>query len=116
MTDDLDYAKLDPGIREAVRWLRELGFNTTDSGDGRSKPEEARSIEGPHVVIVYEGPDFLEIVAEDLLGLLADRFGEVPGDVEIQANFNPRDGVCMILVLGDGLLDWHRVTTEEAGV
>ncbi len=33
----LDYDKLDPGIRETVRWLRGLGFNTTDSGDGVSK-------------------------------------------------------------------------------
>ena len=30
----IDYDELNPGIRETVRWLTDLGFETTDSGDG----------------------------------------------------------------------------------
>lgn len=44
-----DYNQLDPGIRDTVRLLREHGFVTTDSGDGVSKPKEARIFEVPHV-------------------------------------------------------------------
>lgn len=33
----IDYAELDPGIRDLVRLLRSNGFATTDSGDGKTK-------------------------------------------------------------------------------
>lgn len=46
-----DYAALDPGIRDAVRLLRDAGFETTDSGDGRTKPAMARTFDWPHVVV-----------------------------------------------------------------
>lgn len=45
----LDYSSLDPGIREVVRLLRSLRFDTTDSGDGYSKPEDERALECHHV-------------------------------------------------------------------
>lgn len=47
--DPLNYDDLDPGIRETVRLLRQHGFVTTDSGDGVTKPKEARIFEVPHV-------------------------------------------------------------------
>lgn len=34
---EIDYSELDPGICYVVQWLREAGFNTSDSGDGVSK-------------------------------------------------------------------------------
>lgn len=49
-------AALDPGIRQVVTLLREAGFETTDSGDGRSKPaewyESGEAMSFPHVVAV----------------------------------------------------------------
>ena len=42
---------LDPGIRETVRLLRDAGFETTDSGDGVSKPEVGRCLSFGHVFI-----------------------------------------------------------------
>lgn len=33
----MNYDELDPGIRETVRWLQSLGYDTTDSGDGVTK-------------------------------------------------------------------------------
>ena len=56
-------AALDPGIRKMVKWMRQLGYDTTDSGDGVSKfnklaahpndPDEAPEgvIDTPHVII-----------------------------------------------------------------
>jgi len=35
--DDFDYASLDPGIRDVVRWLHARGIRTSDSGDGKTK-------------------------------------------------------------------------------
>lgn len=43
------WAELDPGVAGVVRFLWERGFNPTDSGDGRSKPAEARAFDCPHV-------------------------------------------------------------------
>jgi hypothetical protein len=36
----MNYDELDPGIRDTVRRLRDAGFDTTDSGDGVSKPKD----------------------------------------------------------------------------
>lgn len=51
--DEIDYDKLDPGIREVVRWLNSKHFDTTDSGDGKYKLEHGWSAEEivpmPHV-------------------------------------------------------------------
>lgn len=47
---------LDPGITKLVHLLaNEWGYNTCDSGDGVSKPVEAQTVEGPHVVMHLGG-------------------------------------------------------------
>jgi hypothetical protein len=48
-SDPFDYESLDPGIRGLVRLLRHSRFDTTDSGDGVSKPLEHRVLHFPHV-------------------------------------------------------------------
>lgn len=58
-----DYSELDPGIRATVRLLREFGFETTDSGDGVSKPQDwydsGEAIPFPHVVAMTTPPDMV---------------------------------------------------------
>jgi len=49
----IDFSLLDPGIRRTVAWLRGLGFETTDSGDGVSKH---RPIESPAEMVRREYP------------------------------------------------------------
>lgn len=57
MPVDLDIVQgCDPGIRDTVRYLMEVGFDTCDSGDGRSKyegagcdPEACPATPCPHV-------------------------------------------------------------------
>lgn len=50
---ELNLEELDPGIREVVRRLRKAGFNTTDSGDGVSKPEMECALDVPNVHMVF---------------------------------------------------------------
>lgn len=48
-----DYEQLDPGIRDAVRWFHDLGYETTDSGDGVTKaPDPSCVMPWPHVCVV----------------------------------------------------------------
>jgi hypothetical protein len=49
----INYEELDPGVRRLVRALREHNFMTTDSGDGRTKPEDERTFgDRAHVAMV----------------------------------------------------------------
>jgi len=122
------YGELDPGIRDTVQFLRNGGFNTTDSGDGVSKeggPLESSMLKVPHVVIsvlpsqamyqadmllafldmhgISAGPD--EATVTELAGAQAE--GTVYGDnVFITASYDPQTKVSIIMVTGldDALL------------
>lgn len=96
---------LDPGIRRLVVALRDADFDTTDSGDGVSKPEVGRVFDVPHVFMVVESG---AIVAEaqrlvETLGRLGVRVK--PGIV--QAHYDPADGVATLGVFGvnDSMLE-----------
>lgn len=96
---------LDPGIRRLVVALRDAGFETTDSGDGVSKPDVGRVFDVPHVIMVIHTN---AIVAEaqrlvETLGHLGVRVK--PGVV--QAHYDPADGVATLGVFGvnDAMLD-----------
>ena len=59
-----DPTALDPGIRDVVRYLRGKGYETTDSGDGVSKPaswfETGEALPFPHVVCRHNGTTWSE--------------------------------------------------------
>lgn len=96
--EDLNYEELDLGIRETVRFLRDNGFNTTDSGDGVSKPKGDCVIDESHVFIVC---DIEELIyeADRLYDLLIDK-GIEGSTFTIQASYNPHDGTGVIMFLG----------------
>ena len=89
----MDYAKLDPGIREIVRLLRYAGFDTADSGDGISKSENdyerGYALRTPHVFSVV-APDQMINETERLQILLGDAW-----DVEV--SFSPKNHVAFLL-------------------
>lgn len=94
----IDYEQLDPGIRDLVRRLREAGFDTTDSGDGVSKPPEwyqpdergiTEAFDFPHVVCKTE-PHLLFAESRRLLALLGDEW-------DVEANYHPRHGSATML-------------------
>ncbi len=92
--------QLDPGIADVVIMLRNLGFNPTDSGDGRSKPDEQRDFDVKHVACSLEPTRPLaagEVITADR-GLSdffaeADRLKKVLGaGWRVEATYQPASG------------------------
>lgn len=105
--DDLQYDRLDNGIRETVRLLRRHGFETTDSGDGDITPRPWDKLPWGHVVVVVGAAEDLVAHARDLTALLAShgldvttRPPDVPpdGEVIVEASFTPADDIAVIVV------------------
>jgi hypothetical protein len=92
----LDLDTLNPGIRKTVAWLRSLGFETTDSGDGRTH-EHACDRDEPYVVIRVE-PEQLVEQARALDFFIRNRgIGVSPvgeGAPCLQASFDPVNDSC----------------------
>lgn len=115
---DIDYSLLDPGIVGAVRFLRQHGFNTTDSGDGYTKPKDERTIEGPHVFCVVTHYTVGALEADRALSLirealeLRDYHQEVscvnPSQwasmLLVEASYSAVDGTCILSITGNPLL------------
>lgn len=93
----LNYEELTPGIRQVVRWLRENGFETTDSGDGITNV--ALGMEGaldvPHVFMVAVNPAAGIDECNRLHALLLAH-GLMPESGTIQLMYDPSDGVTVI--------------------
>lgn len=114
---DLDYTILDPGIRGAVQYLRERGFETTDSGDGESKPADERVFSCPHVAISTTGGSLVEECKRLVSALDAINVKTIPqseegtdfdaGEVTIQGTYDPVADPAqkrgLIVVWGEGL-------------
>ena len=79
---------LDPGIADVVQRLREAGFETTDSGDGVSKPNMECAMPFPHVAAR------LRILGDcDWLADEAHRMRAVCGEGwEVQLSYSTSDG------------------------
>ncbi len=95
--DSFDYGSLDEGVRETVRWLRGLGFKTTDSGDGRSKFKVNPNVEAldhPHVFMVVE-PD-LAIHEAKRLRFELSKVAVEADPCDVQLMFDPLDGVAVL--------------------
>lgn len=115
---DLDYTILDPGIRGAVQYLRERGFDTADSGDGVSKPADERDRDIAHVAIVTTGSALVE-ECKRLVRVLEELHIEtkpvhaptpmLPRDVAIYGTYDPvsdpEQKRGLIVVMGAGLLN-----------
>ena len=108
---DFDYDQLDPGIREAVRFLRGRGLHTTDSGDGRTKdPESCGFIPFPHVICTSQEFDMQTM----LLDLEAVRIHFGDDSIEVEASYGVRGdeaGPWITTYYGDGLYG----TPKKAG-
>lgn len=100
--------QLDPGIADVVIMLRNLGFNPTDSGDGRSKPDADREFDVKHVACTWKplddgctpkpGEAFIAPFDESRFFGEARRLRQVLGaGWSIQATFNPADQSYILL-------------------
>lgn len=104
-----DLAALDPGIRRTVVLLRSWGFDTRDSGDGRSKADWAAGrvnwVAPPSVTMQVE-PEALVSEARRLREALHHEGIDVPeqgpdeGALAIQASYDPGSDVAVLALYG----------------
>jgi hypothetical protein len=111
----IDYSEIDPGVRRLVRWLNELGFETTDSGDGVSKPDMECALAVPNVAIVMGDKGDLIHNADCLHAELVKLGVFLNKSRSIQASYDPDDGSCIILLLGVSDADLPAGVGEDAG-
>ena len=110
---NLDYDSLNPGIRLTVRWLRALGFETLDSGDGQTH-EHGCDREGPYVVMRVAAEKLLE-QADRLVQAVRDK-GIVLTSINpwgvpaVQASYDPVSGTAYLdlMDVDDDLLQGKR--------
>lgn len=105
----LDFDKLDPGIREVVRLLISMGFETTDSGDGKHKVEQGWDAEEvvpfPHV-FMKTSKERMVAEADRLVAELAGRgvlVGALDPDgsgVYVEATYLPGSDIAIIGLFG----------------
>lgn len=108
----LDYSTIDPGIRQVVKFLHDqCGLNTTDSGDGASKPMDEGNLPFPHVFAVVEDLDKLIKACRKVATLLWEQGVQIvptpenmgviePGTAIVECSFNVADGVAILQVIG----------------
>ncbi len=109
MSDLPNPEDLDPGIREVVMFLRSEAYDTTDSGDGRTKfangPDDCARTE-PHVTIRVD-PDFLIWGCDQVrISLMREGAEVVPlgpdepamGEAVIEGVYLPASNVALIEV------------------
>lgn len=104
--DQIDLAALDPGIRNVVAHLRAAGFDTTDSGDGRTKNlSDPEVLPFAHVVIDSMPTDLLAD-AHDLHNVATDACATVgfPSGFQIEATYDPADSSAIIMLSWPGPL------------
>jgi len=101
MTNNLDLSSVNPGVRELVRRLNESGFNTTDSGDGKTNIESGMecAIPIPHVHIVLKALELARPEGGRLLGLLRN-WGLDPEAHQIQLTYSPVDEKTILSLYG----------------
>jgi hypothetical protein len=89
-----DFADLDPGIRDIVERLREAGFETVDSGDGKSKPDawfaSGEAMPFAHVFAQLEDRALLIPEAERMALLLGPAWA-------VEANFDTSSGTALLM-------------------
>jgi hypothetical protein len=111
MTDDVDYGELDEGIRELVRLLREVGFDTTDSGDGKKTDMEC-AMPCPNVAcvtrpsnLVDESRRMVRVLAAHGVRVEACNMDDRP---QIQGTFDPVNNSAVIVLthVTDNMLRW----------
>jgi hypothetical protein len=106
-------ADADPGIRRVVAWLRDEGFETTDSGDGVTKiaqgftPENDGVLDVAHVHMVVapaqligEADRLARLVRAKLAGVRFPNGADAIDAVIVDATYMPLEGVAVLSLFG----------------
>lgn len=105
MNDGFDYSSLNPGIQRTVKWLRDFGFDTQDSGDGVTRQYDCDpGFPYVSITIAHSGeliPESHRLVeALRLIGVHVTHQDENGTNVAIQAMYDPLSESCEILLIG----------------
>lgn len=100
---------LDPGITKLVHLLNRYKYNTCDSGDGVSKPVEAQTVEGPHVVMRLSGIAEVSNQMSQLVNFL--RWNKVSVPYEISVTY-ATEGPTLMMLCGVSDKDLPQEETE----
>jgi hypothetical protein len=103
--DQFPYEELAPGIRNTVRWVHELGYETSDSGDGVANQHAGMECSnawlGVPMVAITVDPYRLRVEADRLWITVLDMAGGKSVDpVRIEASYDPHSQVGIILLTG----------------
>lgn len=127
--EEIDYEKLDPGIRKLVKLLRDNGFDTTDSGDGISKftdfPDScAESMPNVYIqttsdILLSECNRLVNLLKQHVKsGTLEETFihpdlGQEVSRVAIEATYLPMEEVSVLGVHGIADIDLIDLSTSN---
>ncbi len=110
---DVDYNDMDEGIRDLVKALNEAGFETIDSGDGRSKfldpnwdATRCPTMACPHVILkqsaslsnAIETAQAVDRWAESVVGVAT--IGDLALDVEVAHDEDKPEGPFFVALIG----------------
>lgn len=93
--EDIKIRDINPGIENTVKWLRERGFKTCDSGDGNTNLYEC-DISIPYVHMICN-PNSLFIETKrlqyelNIIGIKVMPYSEDGKSPSIEASWNPCD-------------------------
>lgn len=99
----MENLNINNGILKTVSFLNENGFQTVDSGDGKTRDFEC-DLDIPYVHILIDNPDDLISESKRLVRLLNDNGIEVYQADEdglspsVEASYNPMDGFAIISI------------------
>lgn len=98
MKDTDVIANVQPTMRRTVAFLRAMGLDTTDSGDGVANVQAGMegSLAFPHVCAVVDGESALRR-AEKLAATLREML--VPDNVSVEVAYSSKDGKTILTVL-----------------
>lgn len=93
--DTLDYNLIQPRMRQTVRWLRSMGFDTCDSGDGVTNVEAGMedALEMPHVMMTVKKANMI-YEADRLYHACLET--KIHGKIE--ASYDPEDESAIIIL------------------
>ena len=94
----MNVEELDPGIRNVVKFISDMGYHTTDSGDGVTKVGEG-VLPFPHVVVTVPSDRLIRDCNTIMCELEAMEFGD---EIEygVEGSYCPHVRVATIMVWG----------------
>jgi hypothetical protein len=90
--------EIQPTMQQTVAWLNQMGFQTTDSGDGASNEGMGCEISRPHVFMQSQWHTVIHDAT--LLQMLAKAYWADGVELKVEASYDPGDGIAILSLWG----------------